>query len=152
MNTKGDANRSVRDTKARVRNTFLALMREKHYSKITIRELTEKANINRSTFYLYYRDIYDLLDKIEKDFISKLSAALQKISRKNYTLHQHPQHTGVFSVLDQNTDLCKILMSNNGDINFFNKISETIFKVLHQGWSQACGNNRRLFWIYTFPM
>ncbi len=54
------ADRRKRKTKALLRQTLTRLLLEKDLKDITISELTELADINRGTFYLHYRDIYDL--------------------------------------------------------------------------------------------
>lgn len=51
-------------TKDVIFRTFLDLLREKPFDKITIRNIVETANINRNTFYYYYSDIYELLEEI----------------------------------------------------------------------------------------
>ena len=137
LNTKGDNNRSVRETKARIQRTFLELLRKKHYTKISVREIAESANINRSTFYLHYKDVYDLLEKIEDDFAGQIAAAVKKIRREGYVPGEHPQHTGVFEVMNRNKDLFRILMSSNGDVGFLRKITDTISEALRFSWNQA---------------
>ena len=57
MKDKTTCNRNARRTRALVEGAFLELMKEKPYTKISVREITEKADINRSTFYLHYQDI-----------------------------------------------------------------------------------------------
>jgi AcrR family transcriptional regulator len=60
-------NRQSRKTKAKIKNALMELMGEQELSKITINELTEKADISRRTFYLHYTDFKALLSEIEKD-------------------------------------------------------------------------------------
>ena len=60
-------NRQSRKTKAKIKNALMQLMEEQELSKITINELTEKADISRRTFYLHYTDFKALLSEIEKD-------------------------------------------------------------------------------------
>ena len=55
MNPK---DRRVRKTKTQLENGLAGLLREKAINEITVTELTERVDINRSTFYLHYRDIY----------------------------------------------------------------------------------------------
>lgn len=141
MNVKGDANRRVRDTKARIKNTFLELIQEKRYSEITVTELSERANINRSTFYLYYKNVFDLIDKIENEFIITISEALDQISREDYIAGQHPQHIRVFNIILQNIKVYSILTSENGDIDFFHKLSEKMCDTLCRHWKLSCNNN-----------
>ena len=50
----------IEKTKTAIHNTFLELRSRKPLEKITIKELCEKAQINKSTFYSHYKDIYDL--------------------------------------------------------------------------------------------
>ena len=52
---------------------MLALMAQKPLEKITIKELVEKAGINRSTFYAHYMDVNDLMEKIEKEMAGSIS-------------------------------------------------------------------------------
>lgn len=58
MNAKGDANRSVRQTKQRLYEALVHLLQQKSLREITVRELTELAGISRGTFYFHYADIY----------------------------------------------------------------------------------------------
>lgn len=51
-------------TKELIYRTFLDLLRQKPFDKITVRDIVESANINRNTFYYYYSDIYELLEEI----------------------------------------------------------------------------------------
>lgn len=55
-----------KDTKTVISETFLELLRQKPFDKITIKDIVESCNINRNTFYYYYSDIYDLLEEIFK--------------------------------------------------------------------------------------
>ena len=61
--------RRVKYTKKVIKDTFLSLLEKKNISNISVKELCEMADINRGTFYRYYIDIYDLLKKIEDEFI-----------------------------------------------------------------------------------
>lgn len=65
MNTKNNR-RSQETDEAIIRAAFEAmLMGGKPISRITVREICEIANINRSTFYAHYMDVYDLFEKVE---------------------------------------------------------------------------------------
>jgi AcrR family transcriptional regulator len=63
-------------TKNSIKNAFMTLMLEKELSKITVSDLTEKAMINRSTFYLHYSDINDVVSDIEKEIADKISSCI----------------------------------------------------------------------------
>ena len=62
----------IEKTKRSIYNAFIELRARKPLEKITVKELCEKAQINKSTFYVYYHDVYDLSDKIENEVISEV--------------------------------------------------------------------------------
>lgn len=59
----------VEKTERAVRNAFLELRSKTPVEKIKVRELCEKAMINKSTFYAHYNDIYDLSDTMETETV-----------------------------------------------------------------------------------
>ncbi|WP_164914428.1 TetR/AcrR family transcriptional regulator [Aminipila luticellarii] len=62
----------VQETKGKIRDAFLELYKQKRMEKISIKEITDKAGINRGTFYVYYTDIYDLKEKVEAEAIERI--------------------------------------------------------------------------------
>ena len=56
----------VRYSKMIIQSNFVSLLKQKPMNKITVKELCEMADINRATFYKYYMDFYDLMEKIEE--------------------------------------------------------------------------------------
>lgn len=63
-------------TKKALCNAFLCIRSRKPLEKITVKELCEMAEINKSTFYSYYNDVYDLSDKIESDIVTSVIRSL----------------------------------------------------------------------------
>lgn len=61
----------------------MKLLKEKPISSVTVKELCEIANINRSTFYSHYIDAHDLLDKIGKELFDDMYATLNQYNFKN---------------------------------------------------------------------
>lgn len=64
--------RRVKRTKMLLQNALVDLMLEKAVGKISVKELTQKADVNRSTFYLHYLDIYDMLEQMENEFVETI--------------------------------------------------------------------------------
>ena len=58
--------RRVIKTRRQLKKGLAALMKEKSVNQITVKELVEEVDINRSTFYLHFKDIQDLLREIEE--------------------------------------------------------------------------------------
>ena len=59
--------RRVRKTKRQLRLALMKLMSEKSVKDISVRELAAIADINRGTFYIHYRDVGDLLQRLEDE-------------------------------------------------------------------------------------
>lgn len=57
-------------TKQNIKNTFLELLSKNSINNITVQNILEDALINRSTFYKYYHDKYDLAEQLSKSCLS----------------------------------------------------------------------------------
>ena len=69
-------NKKSQKTKSNIESIFLNLLKEKSINDITVSTLCSLANINRSSFYLHYSNVYDVMEQIEYKMINKLSKEL----------------------------------------------------------------------------
>lgn len=58
-------------------DAFCELYTQKPIEKISVQELTKKAGYNRSTFYLYFSDLYELREYVENDLIEFIKYILK---------------------------------------------------------------------------
>lgn len=65
-------------TKKNIRNAFLTLRAKKELERITVKELAELAEISKATFYLHYKDIYDLSDVLQKEVIQGILTGISR--------------------------------------------------------------------------
>lgn len=66
----------VQKTRNSILNAFIELRSNKPLEKITVKELAERAQISKQTFYLHYKDIYDLSEQLEQELIQTLVSSL----------------------------------------------------------------------------
>ncbi|NLA77858.1 MAG: TetR/AcrR family transcriptional regulator [Clostridiales bacterium] len=59
--------RRVKRTKKALRNALIELLEDKPLNQITVKELTERADVNRATFYFYYKDMFDMLERVKDE-------------------------------------------------------------------------------------
>lgn len=78
MEEKANDRRTAKTRKA-ISDAFIALLSEKELNKITVQEITDKADINRATFYKHYLDVYDLYDKVEQEILVDWSMLILKL-------------------------------------------------------------------------
>ena len=115
----------VRYTKMVITQSFIKLLGKKPINRITVKEICEAAELNRATFYKHYLDVYDLLDKMEAQFLAELSAVLH--SRENTTVKDLLTFIMVNFKAEEET--YKALCSPNGDPSFPAKIFEACHDI-----------------------
>ncbi len=59
-----------------IKNAFLQLRSQKPLERITVKELTELAEISKTTFYLHYKDIYDLSEALQSELIEEIMSGI----------------------------------------------------------------------------
>ena len=125
MNPK---DRRVRKTKTQLENGLAGLLREKAINEITVTELTERVDINRSTFYLHYRDIYDMMESIENELVEKIEELIQARPVSPFGENSFPFIEDIFAILAENKAICAALLGPNGDIAFLHRIEAILSK------------------------
>ena len=65
--------RRVRKTRAQLQKSLIELMKTKNIKDITVKELVDLADINRSTFYLHYNNINDILKEMEQTLETEIN-------------------------------------------------------------------------------
>jgi AcrR family transcriptional regulator len=121
----------VTETKDRIKEAFFDLYETKKIEKISIKEITEKANLNRGTFYVYYKDIYDLLEKAEDEFLEELVNKIKGVAIMILRGGDIHDFMPPLSFYEKYGRYLKVLLGNNGDPNFVYKIKNIVKKTLH---------------------
>lgn len=105
------------NAKSKLKDALLTVLESKNIHQVTIKELCQVAQLNRSTFYKYYGSQYDLLTDIEQDVIQFVNQAL------------HENNSDIFRLiyviccyLEENVKLIRLLINNNIDPNFPEKL------------------------------
>ena len=132
MNVGGDQNRSVRNTKKRLRESLMRLVLRKQLASITVKELTSDADVNRSTFYFHYQDVKAMVKEMENSFFQDFSTTLSAIDQKS-----HDSITILVKCLENHMDLCKIVLGENGDIEFLEQMKVIIEEKCSRIWKEA---------------
>ncbi|MCR8657692.1 TetR/AcrR family transcriptional regulator [Paenibacillus sp. T3-5-0-4] len=101
----------VQRTKKLIRNAFVELLEEKELNKITINAITTKAEINRVTFYLHYKDINDLIDSMLNELIAELEKVLlDKLDRAYKTGDELSSLILLLEHIAENSRIYKVLL------------------------------------------
>lgn len=118
--------RRIRKTRAVLKSALLSLMTEKSVKHITVKELCDKADINRGTFYLHYKDVFDMLEQIEDEMFQSFHEYLNIPENEMLSLSKD-KLKDIFTFVQENSEFCKVMLSDKGEIGFTRKL----IKFLH---------------------
>lgn len=126
MENKKD-DRRVKYTKMILKDTFIDLLENKDLSKISVKEICEQADINRTTFYNHYNDPYDLMTQLENELLENIEAYLAQYAEceANVTLLEIVEK--IFDYIMENAKLCKMLLGDKGNLNFQKRIMMIVY-------------------------
>jgi len=110
-------NRRTQITKLMLKTSLIELMNNKSINEITITELCENADLNRSTFYLHYTDQFALLNDIENEIISKTKEQLINID-SNTTSNTLIYIKVFLDYIHDNNNLFRTLLCKQDNLSF----------------------------------
>lgn len=113
-------NQRIRLTKQLLRESLIDLLTEKSIHKISVREVCERAQINRTTFYKYYGSPYNLLNDIENVVLDQIETYLNV--EENHTMDDARQLSQVLTFLEENLAVCRLLINNTVDSQFAERL------------------------------
>lgn len=116
MNTKN--NQRTRLSKMLFKNALMDLLKEKgSVAKISVRELCDRAELNRSTFYAHYQEPNDLLIEIETELLDATEEHLEKIGAEN-DIGAHKYILSFLQYIRQNDKPFRALLIDSTDPEF----------------------------------
>lgn len=118
----------VQKSKSSIINTFLEIRAKKPLEKITVTELCKKAEINKSTFYVHYRDIYDLSEQLETEVVNSILESIQYPEKVFDAPEQFTRE--LFQAYQAKNSLIQILFADTRSMLLPQKISSAIKNLL----------------------
>ena len=116
--TAPKTDRRILRTRALLRQGLAELMQEKNAGDITVKELVAHANVNRSTFYLHYTDIDQMLASVEAELLERIEASVQAHPIDPHQAQIFPLVGDLFALMAENREICAALLGPHGDMAF----------------------------------
>ncbi|MCH5342677.1 MAG: TetR/AcrR family transcriptional regulator [Acetatifactor sp.] len=124
----------IEKTKRCIINAFIELRSKKELEKIKVKELCEKAQINKSTFYAHYRDIYDLSEQLENEVVASL---MEELDHPENVIENPPVFIQeLFEGCLAKDSLINILFSGVRNNLLIEKIESALMKLIHKTYPQ----------------
>ena len=118
--------RRVRKTKKAMSDALAKLLLEKPLNNISVREIADEADINRGTFYLHYRDVFDMAEQLQNEIMEKFEEIITSHESETDSENLVPMLADCFELISENADLAKVMLSRNGDAAFLDKMKNAV--------------------------
>lgn len=124
--------RRIQRTRQLLRDALLALITENGYPDITVQDVADRANVARTTFYLHYKDIDDLMfssmaDMYEDLFLKWLERAPGFIDLQSSYVSDN---TSDFEHVAQYAQFYRVMMSENGSMKFMVRVHQYLSQMM----------------------
>lgn len=117
-------------TKADIREAFWRLYAKRPIEKVSVRQVCETAGYNRATFYLYFQDIYDLLESIEVELLDGMTACvescMQRLEKNSGKLALMAALKEVIVFYERNKRYIVVLLGPQGDPAFTVRLKDAL--------------------------
>ena len=144
--SQNGVSRKRSSTQAKIKDSYIRLLKTQKFDKITVRELCEDTEIVRSTFYTHYQSVYDLIEEIENDLLEVLvyydpkldEESLRRCSEKGFipdsSVRSIPTASTrrFFERIDDDREYLKAILGENGDPYFEIRLKRQLEKDVNR--------------------
>lgn len=142
MNEKPVDRRTLK-TKKLIRDALAVLMTDRELQKVTVKDITDLADINRGTFYKHYLDVYDLYEKTEQEILIEIGMLVLKLEE----LPPDKIFSTLIDYIDENRAIFRMIFSPNASQALRAKFGRCVDGLFRQIESEKTGidlNDSRL--------
>ncbi len=145
MGNKTTVDLRVIKTKKAIRNAFAELLSTKDINKITIKDISDKAIINRKTFYNYYAGVYQLIDEIENELVATLTETLRDEDFESLARNPYAFFQKLTAIINHDTDFYGFLMQSGYNANITQKIIAALKLKIKTSFLEQSGIEEKNF-------
>lgn len=120
--------RRIRRTQRLLKESLGALMSKKAFKDITIKDITELADLNRGTFYLHYSDTYELLMAMENDVLNDFQEMISSYLETKPGNNLMSMLLPIVHYIVENEEICRNLFENSASNDFLIKFKTLVQK------------------------
>lgn len=141
--------RRVLRTKKNIRQAFLHLLSEKSLSQITVKELSDLADINRKTFYMYYSNIEDIFAELEDELVLKLVHVFEKELFQKEMFDSYSFFENLNRTILEDIDLYRIL--NHSDLlpHLIQRAKNALIEVFFRKYNMSADSDNERYILYA---
>lgn len=120
---KNPEDRRARRSRRLLKESLLELMKSKTFADISVRDVTDVADMNRATFYLHYSGTAELLQSVEEDLLEELQALVDAHMQESVEVGSvTPVFEPVLDFLVERREICAVLFASSEASGFFQSL------------------------------
>jgi AcrR family transcriptional regulator len=131
MRSRSNEDRRTRKTKKALREALVHLLHEKSIQSITVRELTDKADIHRSTFYANFKDVYELYDHMEATMIQEICDILSD----DYAFKSDEFFAKLLAYVNNHRDISRLFFGGNISTSLYERLTSLFKNSFIECWN-----------------
>ena len=110
-----------------MKESLLELMKRKTFADISVRDVTDEADMNRATFYLHYTGTAELLESVEEDLLEELQALVDAHMQESVEVGSvAPVFEPVLDFLVEHRETCAVLFASSEASGFFQSLQRLV--------------------------
>ena len=111
-----------------IRESFVALLREKPFEKITATDVINRSGLNRSTFYAHYPDVKGIIDEITGEVIALFRQMLTEMDFSRFLNDPKPHLKKIVTFLEENQELYRLLGQSEMSLLYLEQLKKVLIQ------------------------
>ncbi|UHA72469.1 TetR/AcrR family transcriptional regulator [Paenibacillus sp. 481] len=129
MREKAEYRSAIR-SRNMIRRALVELMLEKEFQKITIKDIVDRADVSRGTFYAHFSDVHAVIEQIEIEIMEKMIEFLDEFKHTDLIQNVMPFLVKVSHFLGQDIEFYRMLIKIDHACTFLTKVKVVFIKSL----------------------
>ena len=122
----------VKRTRRLLRDALVSLILKKDFASITIREVTERAEVAYITFYRHYESLDQLLMEVLDEGLTELMVHIETLAKQSDTSALETEGRLIFEYIEQKADLFRILLKSQSVTRIRKKVVSNISTIFQK--------------------
>lgn len=137
--------RRVAKTRRAIRNAFAELFSERSVDEITIKDICDRADISRKTFYYYYGGLWDMVEETENEIVSAFEQLLDGINFKRDIKQPYIIFEKLTAVINADMDFYGCLLTAKRNSELVDKLLVALKRKLVLSFSEQISTDTDKF-------
>lgn len=129
MSGKAKYKSAIRSKKM-IRHAFVELVLEMDLTKITVKNIVERAEVSRGTFYAHYSDIYAVIEEIENETMGKMVEFINDFTAIDLIRNPMPLLLKISRFFEQDIEFYRMLVYTHGSQPFISKLGNILIEKM----------------------